>query len=437
MIVIEFDGSVVCPGIAEMVEDSLCAWHAAGSDFPQLEGRYPRDEQERRERLLDFHLAAIDSELLKASRTRTDPEATLARITSEFVDLSSYALELEDASTKLLLRDGFSQIGLDLARWARRLDPGVSMVDILQAARNAWTACGLQLLLGKSVRLTPGIFAYSMLYPYSDNYLDDKTISRESKLRFNERFGRRLEGDELAASDEREEIIWRLVGLIESEYPRWSFPQVYDSLLAIHRAQQESIRQMRSHRRGEEIDVARLTMTKGGTSVLADAYLAAGNLTGSEARFAFNWGIVLQLGDDLQDLSADRERGSLTLFTQTAEQGPLDRITNRTLRFSQGVMLQMAGLVNGTEILKEVLARSSRLLVIRSVANTPQLYTDQYLIELERYSPFTFGFLRSREKRFGRRRRSYARLFEQVARVAPDWQPRQIGATTAPEPMHG
>jgi hypothetical protein len=414
--------SAVSSSIAEMVEDSLRAWHATDSVLPRLRCLYTRDEQERRENLLDCHLKSIDAELLKASRRNTDAQATMARITSEFVHVTTHALELEDPGIRLLLRDEFSQIGLDLARWARRLDARVSMADIMQAARNAWTACGLQLLLGKRVRLTPAIFAYSMLYPYSDNYLDDKAISRKAKLQFSERFRRRLDGGSVRPRNGREEIIWQLVGLIESQYWRRSFPQVYDSLLAIHGAQQESIRQTQKQRPGE-IDVARLTMTKGGTSVLADAYLAAGNLSQAEVRFAFNWGIVLQLGDDLQDFRTDRQRGSLTLFTQAAERKPLDQITNRTLCFSQCVMLQMEALAHGTEVLKELLTKSSRLLVIRSAANTPANYTGAYLKELECYSPLGFEFLRNREQRFERRRRSYGRLFERLARVAPDWEP--------------
>lgn len=49
----------------------------------------------------------------------------------------------------------------------------VTTKDILQASRNAWTARALQMLLGRDMGLTPAIFAYSMFYPYADNYLDD------------------------------------------------------------------------------------------------------------------------------------------------------------------------------------------------------------------------------------------------------------------------
>jgi uncharacterized small protein (DUF1192 family) len=418
--VIKCESRTTFPNIAGLIGESIAEWQASSADFPQFEA-YTVDEQERREHLLDSNLDTIDAELRKTSRTRSAAERTIARITSLFVRVSTFTLDLDDPSIQTLLEGGFSQIGTDLARSARRLDPDVSMTDILQAARNAWTACGLQVLLGRTLRLTPGIFAYSMLYPYSDNCLDDPAISLDAKLQFSDLFRRRLKGDHPHATDARQKIIWRLVGLIESQYPRAAFPEVYDSLLAIHAAQQDSLCQTKWG--VDDVDVLKLTFAKGGTSVLADAYLAAGHLTPAEARFAFNWGVVLQLGDDLQDLCADRVRGSLTLFTQAAARETLDAITNKTFHFSRRVMDQMGSLTSAAPALKELLARSSRMLLIRSAANVPEAYTNEYLAGLERSSPFRFEFLRQRDERFARRRRSYARLFEQVVSGVPEWTP--------------
>lgn len=422
ILVIEHSRGAAHLDITGMLDNALAIWHASPLDFPELGQFYAISEQIRRERLLDRQLEAIDAELRKTARRSTAVERTIARITSLFVQVSADALNVSDPEIQTLLQNGFSQIGTDLARHARTLDPLVSMIDILQAARNAWTACGLQVLFGKPVQLTPAIFAYSMLYPYSDNYLDDPEVSYAEKLRFSERFRERLAGDRLDPVNAQEEMIWRLVVLIEGEYPRSDFPHVYESLLAIHSAQEQSMRQMGNLRK-DEIDPVIVTLAKGGTSVLADAYLAAGELTPAEAQFAFNWGVVLQLGDDLQDLYSDRARGSLTLFTRAAAQGALDEITNRTLHFSQHVMTQMAALQNSSLSLKELLAGSSRLLLIRSAANAPDAYTNAYLAELEKYSPFRFDFLRSREERFLRRRRSYARLFEQAVSAIPDRVP--------------
>ncbi len=386
-------------------------WEASSPDCLELARRYTRDEQQGREKLLEGWVDRIESAARSTPRSRIDAEQMLARITATVVQLSTCALDFEDPEIEGLLRDGFSQIGTELARWARELDRDVSLTDILQACRNAWTACGLQLLLGVPMRLTPAIFAYSMLYPYSDNYLDDPGISADAKLRFSARFRRRLTGEHLPPASQREATMWQLVGLIESEYPRIEYPQVHDSLLAIHQAQQQSIAQMQSVRPSDP-DVLTVSVTKGGTSVLADAYLAAGNLTDAEAEFAFQWGVVLQLSDDLQDVRQDGRCGSLTLFSQAAKDEPLDRLTNRLFDFARTVMAGIARLPNGSNTLQQLLTRSSRTLVIRSAASAPELYSKAYLSEMENYSPFRFEFLRNREQRFFRSTRSYARIFD-------------------------
>ena len=81
------------------------------------------------------------------------------------------------------------------------------------------------------MHLTPSIFAYSMLYPYTDNYLDDPATSRGAKLAFSDRFRRRLDGDAVEPFNDREATIWRLVELIEEQYARADWPEVYASLL--------------------------------------------------------------------------------------------------------------------------------------------------------------------------------------------------------------
>jgi len=75
----------------------------------------------------------------------------------------------------------------------------------------------------------------------------------------------------------------RLVKLVECQYARDSFPQVFDSLMRIHRAQEQSIHLLRKGVVGGDVDVLRLCFEKGGASVLADGYLAAGSLTHEQA----------------------------------------------------------------------------------------------------------------------------------------------------------
>jgi hypothetical protein len=427
----------------ELLQESLSLWHRAavsgahikdaanggnGTDslrLPPFDRTFTPGEQASREIHLDHLLHTVEAELRDVPRTRWERRSARSRVTSAFTDFGKYCLDFDDSHLELLLNDGFSAVATQLARQARQFDPGVSASDIFQASRNAWTACGLQVLLGRDMRLTPSIFAYSMLYPYTDNYLDDSAASRSAKLAFSERFRRRLDGDAVAPFNDREATIWRLVELIEEEYPRADWPQVYDSLLEIHRAQENSVRLLRSGSSPAGIDVLKLSFEKGGASVLADAYLVAGSLSTDEAQFAFDWGVLLQIADDLQDLQQDLREGILTIFTQAAAReplAPLDNLTTHTLNFGRGVMCQVDRMpsnhsaLNGAaakhKSLTEMIRMSCSLLLIWSAGESAKLYTSRYLAELETHSPFRFAPLAEKRKKLARWTSPLARLFE-------------------------
>ncbi len=399
--------------MTELVEQAMALWQASPASLPPFAHSYDPAAQAAREMALGRFVQSVEAELHRLPRTRSERQVTHERITSAFVRFSRTGLDLTDSHLDLLLKGGFAAIGTELAREARRFDPAVSTADILQASRNAWTACGLQMLLGQKMRLTPAIFAYSMLYPYTDNYMDDPAAPPEAKLSFSARFGRRLEGHPTAPANDREAAIWRLVGMIEEQYPRAEWPRVFASLLDIHHAQENSIRLLRGAPSTEEAVVLRLSFEKGGASVLADAYLAAGTLSREQAQFAFNWGVVLQLADDLQDVREDRQNGVLTLFSKAADEGPLDELTSRVLQFAQRIAHQMRGLSSpDCQALKELIQKSSGSLLIRSAGEAGELYSQDYLAELETHSPFRFSFLSRQRNRLARRRGLLVKLFE-------------------------
>jgi hypothetical protein len=284
----------------------------------------------------------------------------------------------------------------------------------------------LQPLLGERVAITPSILGYSLLYPYSDNYLDREDVSAETKLRFSERFRDRLRGERVSAQDCREAALWTLVTLIEEQYPRARYPQVFDCLLAIHRAQEESIAQLRSNSHSGDPEILRMSCAKGGSSVLADACLAHGWLSGEESRFSFEWGVLLQLGDDLQDVREDMRRGSITLFSRAAVLGrPLDGLVIQLLNFSEQVGARMDNLPRGSEMLKKLLRMSWRSLIIGAVANSHEFFSSGFLDEAERWSPFRFEFLRARNERLRSRQGLYAILFEAFLQ-APEGDDREL-----------
>ena len=368
---------------------------------------------------LERFVDSLAAEFKHAPRTACERESTRERILKAFAVFARGALGFEDRHLNLLLGRGFPQSAVQFTQMARAFDAAVSASDIFQASRNVWTMNGLQVLLGLPVRLTPAMFAYSMLYPYTDNYLDDPAVPTETKVAFNQRFALRLMGENVDPANAQERKICDLVAMIEAQYSRALYPQVYDSLLAIHRAQEKSIRLLRCNASPYEVDVLGISLEKGGTSVLADGYLVAGSLSERHAEFTFGFGAFLQLVDDLQDVEGDGRDGLLTVFSQTARRWPLDAITNRTLQFGRRV-LELLPCFDAPEAepFKELMRRSATLLVVLAAGRAARLHTRDYIRELEGRSPFRFAFLEKQSRRLARQRISLMRMIEAFA-VAP------------------
>ena len=182
------------------VGESIEVWNDCAARSLPLSPRYTLKEQRKHEEAYDKALGAVQREARRTERTTFGKQLAQKRIVALFPRFASVALGLEGESVRLLT-DGFLSIAAQFARWARSFDSTLSMDDIIQACRNAWTACGLQPLLGQPMILTPAIIGYSLLYPYSDNYLDHPRLSRSAKLHFSERFRQRLRGQQPGLSE--------------------------------------------------------------------------------------------------------------------------------------------------------------------------------------------------------------------------------------------
>jgi hypothetical protein len=151
--------------------------------------------------------------------------------------------------------------------------------------------------------------------------------------------------------------------------------------------------------------------------VLADGFLVHGRLEAEESEFAFLWGVLLQLGDDLQDVHEDLVRGSDTVFTREARAGrPLDALVTQLLNLSDEVAARMDALRCGDGTHKALLRMSWRSLVLMAVAHAHEHFTPEFLAGLESCSPFRFSFLRSRRERLHGEAGLFRSLFELIVR---------------------
>jgi hypothetical protein len=402
-----------------MVEDLLARftarWWATGTDFPSLGPAYPPAEQHRREKYLEQFTNTLLSQAKHPPRTPAESQALQDHLGPPASQLLKAAFDLEDRHIEAIRTYRFTEAVSECARQARQFDPAISIDDIVQAGRNVWSMNLMQLLFGLPVEVTPAVFAYSMLYPYTDNYLDDPRVPAETKHAFNRRFHQWLMGQPPAPANDHEQAIYKLVGIIESAFERARYPQIYASLLAIHTAQGRSLALQRGALSPYEVDALGICFEKGGTSTLADAYLVAGELTETQREFAFYYGCVTQLVDDLEDVQSDAKSGIMTVFAQTAGRWPLDAITNRTLLFSTGMVAAIESFdTPGLGPLKELLRLCLQPLLIDSVGRARQFYTRPYLREVEAHFPFRFDYLYQQRKKLYQRRTALNKLVETV-----------------------
>jgi hypothetical protein len=413
--------------VEAQVAETIVEWNRCALPSLPPSVRYTRKGQRAHEKAYDEGLRAVQREGRRAPRNVAERLLMQKRIVALFPRFATIALGL-DKEENGLITNHFLPMGTELARWTRRFDATLSNADTIQACRNAWTCCGLQALLGKPMELTPSILAYSLLYPYSDNYLDHPGLSTADKLNFSERFRQRLCGHCLTPANPRESSVWTMVQLIEEQYPRTQYPQVYDCLLAIHRAQESSIAQLTGSRAAnnsqsnslDNSELLRISCAKGGTSVLADACLTQPLLNPEEIRLSFEWGVLLQLGDDLQDVREDLRRGSITSFTRAVAQGrSLDSLILQLLHFSEQIACRMDRMPHGAPGIKSLLRMSWRSLILMAVADVQAYCSPAFLTALEPCSSFRFKFLRERNQNLTGRETLYDMLFDAFVEAGP------------------
>jgi len=385
--------------LREFIAKYVTMWWDTETEMPVLGERFEPRQQGEHEQEADRLIDDLVETFQRCPDSEAESDAFQEEVKTMLQRFGKACLGLPDSYLELICSQASFEATRAFVRQARAFDKTVKGDELLQALRNVWTMSSGQMFLNLEIGISPSIFAYSMLYLYTDNYLDDPEIPGESKREINRRLGLRLAGNTLTSRNSHEKDLFRLVALIESEYPRCNFPQVYMSLLAIHSAQVRSLSQQGRLQSPYETDILRISVHKGGTSVLAQGYLEAGNLSKAEGDFFFGYGVLLQLLDDLQDLRDDREAKRMTIFSQTAGIWPLDGMTSRLYRFIERVLESAERFSDPRfDILKGLIKRNCTFLMLRAIAEHHEWYSAGYVQEMETYSPLRFAFLRQRSK---------------------------------------
>ena len=381
------------------IEEFVKIWLGCSTEFPSLGSKYSYNEKLSCEARLEEFLKKIKRNKNRKLKPETNNSGSGKAIFPEIRTFFKSTFDFEDDHLDIIFSDSYTEVTKNFIKNGERFDPNLASEDIFQASRNFWIINSIQSMMGMPVKLTPSIFAYSMLYPYTDNYLDNPDTTSENKVTFSQRFQQRIKGKKIIPENNDEKKIFDLIGMIEEEYDRKRYPEVYESLLAIHRGQTNSIRLLNNSNSLTETDVLKICIEKGGASVLADGYLVTGSLTKDQEKFLFGFGAYLQMADDIQDTGKDLKAGLLTPFSRASKHSSLDNYVSRTLNFGIKI-LDLINCFDGSDPgrQKSLIEKSTRKLIIESVGFNDKFYSKSYLQEMEQYSPFRFSYLKKRKR---------------------------------------
>ncbi len=391
------------PRVEALVREHLALWHGAAALPPPPRRTYARREKRAAERELSALVAALSSPRTRAEFLDGAPDpARLESLAASLRPGFKRLLALVDLPLEAVYDARFIDTTRRFLQAARDFDPDLPLAAAYQALRNVWIMNSLQFDLGLPVGHNDAVFAYSMIYPYLDNVLDDAAMPESAKLGFVGRLRDRLEGAAPAASSPAEERLAALVRLIERRFPRPAFPGVYRALLAIYNAQVRSLLQQRPGGAATAGDVLALSLEKGGASVLADGYLVAGALGAADEDFCFGFGTVLQLADDLQDLAEDARQGHRTLFSAAAGDGRPDDLVLR-LESYLGAVLDRAreGASPSRRALCDAIGGGLALMFRESVGKRPRGFSRSFVRRARRSFPVRFSYLKKLRRKLG------------------------------------
>ena len=391
----------------------ISIWEQSPIQIPLFEKKYSVPEQREKEKAFeDFYQKINSFKSAKSANSlrKGDPSKTFFPIFRSFLQT---VFDYETDQLEIILSEKFKNVSRDFFYQARAFGPELSPGNIYQGLRNVWIMNGLQLMMELPVEITPSVFAYSLIYPYSDNLLDDPAVSGEEKQKFSQRFSQRLYGETVIPQNFTEEQLFKLVLMFEKQYPRVSFPGVYESLYAIHSGQTNSLA-LNHHPQLCDEKILDICFEKGGASVLADGYLVAGHLTHEQERALFGYGIYLQLLDDIQDVEEDAAACTRTLFTNK-QKNVSDEFINKTIHFGRQALEEIRCFSGaGTDILLRLMNRSIEMMIIESVGLNESQFSSSFLAEFEKQSPLRFNFVRKkRSQAKSHRLELFQKYFEQ------------------------
>lgn len=284
---------------------------------------------------------------------------------------------------------------------ATGFDKAISMEEIGQAARNYLVYDVFTEIHEQVHNMMPAIFGYSMLYPYTDNYIDDPACSREQKHAYNRMIADRLLGKQVRVTDPYWVKTCKLLDHVTGYYEGDARKDIQNGLLLMLEAQHLSLSQTQKDGAAPLTadEIFHISAYKGGISVLVDRFYVPKEISKEDFIFYLRYGFFLQLTDDLQDITEDRNTGRQTLFTRAASVCcvTLEQTLNRLFHYLHETMKSYSF---ADEKLEDFMENSCYLLLIYSAWMSRENFEPDYIGQFEPFLPLSFSFIEARKDTF-------------------------------------
>lgn len=375
-------------------------WWESAADFPRLRRVYTEKEQRHIAEEFSSFVDRVSAEIKSYPSSIEAQDIWMDGFVKTLKDFGRRTLKISDLDLDTVLQQGYVDSTRGFVDSVKAFDPSLEIESVYQALRNVWIMNTLQVYMDRPIQHSEAIFAYSLLYPYTDNTLDDEAESAEAKFNLMDKLRVWLEGETSRWNTPQEEKIFRLIQTIETQYDRQGCPGVFQSLLAIFNAQIRSLAQQSKHSLPYEIDLLDISFEKGGTSVLADGFLVAGDLQDHEADFCFGFGALLQLCDDVQDAVEDKKNNHMTVFSQTCGQYNLDTLTNKLFHFIPLVLDdKLDTSTDHRKRLREIILGNCYYLIMEAIGKNSPFYSRSYIQKIESHFPVRFASFKKLRKK--------------------------------------
>lgn len=333
--------------------------------------------------------------LFGKKRWRKETEQLLTKLLNE-----APLLGLNKAMSEKLQQEFLAETKRFLKR-SRDFDKKLSIEDLGQAIRNYIVYGVFCILSDMPQHCHSAIWGYSMLYPYTDNYIDSHNVSPDDKKEFNAFIYHKLKGEQIVPATKAQTQTGQLLDAVEDFYPRSSHTDIYDGLLMMLEAQEISIKQAKLALSDEEI--MDISLYKGGISVLLDRFYVEKEMTTEEVLFYLAYGFFLQLADDLQDITSDETEGSRTILNLQSDSAYREKTVNKILHFLHTILttwLPASATGDDGYDFTSFLLDKCYLLILTAVWRSKEHFTDDYLTKVEKSLPISFAYIETMTNSF-------------------------------------